>query len=53
MLNMFRSLTRKTRNASLVDCSLIAAIVAVAGISALKAMGGKGFDFVSAVATSL
>jgi Flp pilus assembly pilin Flp len=41
MLAVFRSFVRDTRGARLVDYSLIAAVAAVAGISALCAIGGK------------
>ena len=50
MLNIFRFLSRKARGTSLVDYSLIAAIMAVAGISALQAIGAKGVDVLNVIA---
>ena len=55
MLSRFRSLfrlvARSDRGASAIDYSLIAAIVAVAGISALRA-SGKGSSVLNAIANT-
>jgi Flp pilus assembly pilin Flp len=39
MLTVFHSLTHETRGGTLIDYSLIAAIVAVFGLSAMRAIG--------------
>ena len=53
MLPVFRSLTRDTRGAAMIDYSLIAAIVAVAGISAMRAIGVKSANVMNTVAVTL
>lgn len=53
MLHLFRSLVGDARGAAAIDYSLIAAIVAVAGISAMRAIGAKSAGTMNAVATAL
>ena len=53
MLQTLRSLVSDARGAAAIDYSLIVAIVAVAGISAMRAIGVKSADVMNAIATTL
>ena len=53
MLRLLQSLLGETRGVSAVDYSLIAAIIAVAGISAMRAIGAKSVNTMNAIATTL
>jgi Flp pilus assembly pilin Flp len=53
MLKIFRFMARDLRGASLTDFSLIAAIVAVVGFSALRAVGAKAATVLHAAGPSL
>jgi Flp pilus assembly pilin Flp len=53
MLAHIRSLARATHGASMVDYSLIAAIIAVAGISAMRAIGVKASGVMNTIAVTL
>ncbi|HYC66232.1 MAG TPA: Flp family type IVb pilin [Reyranellaceae bacterium] len=53
MLRLLHSLLGETRGVSAVDYSLIAAIIAVAGISAMRAIGAKSVNTMNAIATTL
>ena len=53
MLSLFRSLARHDRGATTIDYSLISAIIAVAGISAMRAVGSKMTNAMSAIASTI
>jgi Flp pilus assembly pilin Flp len=53
MLHVLRSLVGNTRAAAAVDYSLIAAIIAVAGISAMRAIGAKSATALNTAVTAL
>jgi Flp pilus assembly pilin Flp len=53
MLSLFRLLARDQKGATAIDYSLIVAIVAVAGISAMRVMGDKFAGVMNAIANTL
>jgi len=53
MLRLLQSFFSEARGVSAVDYSLIAAIIAVASISALRAIGAKSAGAMNAIATTL
>ncbi len=53
MLRQFRLLFDSDRGVAAVDYSLIVAIIAIAGISALRAMGTKAGGVLNIIATTL
>ena len=53
MLAFFSSFMRDTRGATAIDYSLIIAIVSIAGIAAMRAMGVKAATVMNTVANTL
>ena len=53
MLQQFRLLSRSDRGVAAVDYSLIVAIIAIAGISAMRAIGAKAGGVLNIIATTL
>lgn len=53
MLSLFRCMARNNTGATAIDYSLIAAIVAVAGVSALHAIGSKTTTVMNTIGNAL
>ncbi len=53
MLSLFRSLARGGRAAHSIEYTLVAAIVAIAGVSAMNAMAAKATHMMSAGTAAL
>ena len=53
MLSIFRRLMKNTDGATAIEYTLIAALVAVAAIAAMKLVGGQISNTLSNVATAL
>jgi pilus assembly protein Flp/PilA len=53
MLSMFRKLMKSDRGATAIEYTLIASLIAVAAITAMKTVGGKVTNVLTNVANSM
>lgn len=53
MLSIFRSLMKNDRGATAIEYTLIASLIAVAAITAMKSVGGKITNVLSNVSNSM